>query len=61
MTMSAYDATEVCVLMGPYMLNLLSKKYNKSNFGLYHDDTLAILKNKVGHNQTGTEKHSGNI
>ena len=58
--MSAYDATEVCVLMGPYMLNLLSKKYNKSNFGLYYD-TLVILKNKVGHNQTETEKHSGNI
>ena len=32
--------------MGTYILNLLSKKYNKNDFGLYRDDGLAILKNK---------------
>ena len=30
------------------MLNLLSKKYNKNDFGLYRDDGLAVLKNKSG-------------
>ena len=28
------------------MLNLLSKKYNKNDFGLYLDDGLVVLKNK---------------
>ena len=30
------------------MLNLLSKKYNKNDFGLYRDDGLAALGNKSG-------------
>ena len=30
------------------MLSLLSKNYNKNNFGLYRDDGLAVLKNKSG-------------
>ena len=28
-----YDGAEVCELVGTYMLNLLSKKYNKNDFG----------------------------
>ena len=31
-----------------HILNLLSKKYNKNDFGLYRDHGLAILKNKSG-------------
>ena len=46
--MGAYDGAEVCELVGTYMLNLLSKKYNKNDFGLYRDDGLAVLKNKSG-------------
>ena len=46
--MRAYDGAEVCELVGIYMLNLLSKKYNKNDFGLYRDHGLAILKNKSG-------------
>ena len=42
------DGAEVCELVGTYMLNLLSKKYNKNDFGLYRDDGLAFLKNKSG-------------
>ena len=30
------------------MLNILSKKYNKNDLGLYRDDGLAVLKNKSG-------------
>ena len=30
MSMGAYDGAEVCELVGTYMLNLLSKKYNKT-------------------------------
>ena len=46
--MDAYDGAEVCELVGRYILNVLSKKYNKNNFGLYRDDGLAVLKNKSG-------------
>ena len=44
--MGAYDGAEVCELVGTYMLNLLSKKHNKNDFGFYRDDGLAVLKNK---------------
>ena len=44
MSMGAYDRAEVCELMGTYMLNVLSKKYNKNGFGLYRDGGLAVLK-----------------
>ena len=36
-SMGAYDGAEVCELVGTYMLNVLSKKYNKNDFGLYRD------------------------
>ena len=45
--MGDYDGSEVCELVGTYMLNLLSNKYNKNDFGLYRDDGTAI--------RTGTE------
>ena len=38
----------MCELVGTYMLNLLSKKYNENNFGLYRDDGWAIQRNKSG-------------
>ena len=31
--MDTYDEAEVCELEGTYMLNVLSKKYNKTNSG----------------------------
>ena len=46
--MGAYHGAEACELVGTYMLNLLSKKYNNNNFGLYRDNGLAVLKNKSG-------------
>ena len=50
-SMGAYHGAEVCELVGTYMLNVLSKKYNKNDFGLYRDDGLAVLKKKSGRNQ----------
>ena len=47
-SMGAYDGAEVCELVGTYMLNVLPKKYNKNDFGLYRDDGLAVLKKKSG-------------
>ena len=37
-----------CELVGTYMLNVLSKKYLKDNFGIYRDGGLAVMKNKSG-------------
>ena len=48
MLMGAYGGAEVWELVATYMLNVLSKKYNKNDFGLYRDDRLAVLKNKSG-------------
>ena len=47
-SMGVYDGAEVRKFMGTYMCNLLSKKYNKNDFGFYRDDGLAVLKNKSG-------------
>ena len=60
--MGAYDGAKVCELVGTYMLNLLSKKYDKNDSGLYRDDRLAILKKKKWNAiRTGKEKHPENI
>ena len=48
MLMGTYGGAEVWELVATHMLNVLSKKYNKNDFGLYRDDRLAVLKNKSG-------------
>ena len=55
--MGAYDGAEVCELVRTYMLNLLSKKFNKNNVGLYCDDRLAVLKNKSGRQSEQVKKN----
>ena len=47
-TMGAYDYAEVCELVGIFMLNKISEKYDKNNTGLYRDDGLAVFKNISG-------------
>ena len=47
-TMGAYDGAEVYELVGTYILFLISEKYNKKDFGLYHDDGLGLAENKSG-------------
>ena len=36
-------------LAGLFMLNKLSKKFDKNNIGLYRDDGLSVFKNNNGH------------
>ena len=45
-TMGAYDGAEVCELVGAFLLDKISEKYEKNNIGLYRDDGLSIFKNK---------------
>ena len=47
-TMGAYDGAEVCELVGIFMLNKISEKYDKNDIGLYRDDDLAVFKNISG-------------
>ena len=47
-TMGAYDGAEVCELVGIYLQSLLGEKYNKTDFGLYRDDGLAVFRNVSG-------------
>ena len=44
----AHDGAEMCKLVGTYMLNLSSKRYNKNDFALYCDVGLAVFENKRG-------------
>ena len=61
MSMGAYNGAEVCQLVGTYLLNILSKKYNKNDLGLYCDDGLAVLKNKSGPQSQQVKRHMQKI
>ena len=47
-TMGAYDGAEVSELVGIFMLNKISEKYNKNDLALYRDDGLVVFKNVSG-------------
>ena len=46
--MGSFDGAELCELVGLFLLSKLASIIGKSNFGLYRDDGLAILKNTPG-------------
>ena len=56
-TMGAYDESEVCELVGTYMLSLISEKYDKKDFELYHDDGLGVVRNKCGRETAKIKKN----
>ena len=39
------DETELCELVGFYLLDLLTKKFDKQNISLYRDDGLSCFEN----------------
>ena len=47
-TMGAYDGAEVSELVGAFLLDKISEKYEKNSIGLYRDDGLSVFKNKSG-------------
>ena len=47
-TVGAYDGAEVCELVGTFLLDKVSEKYEKYSIGLYRDDGLSVFKNKSG-------------
>ena len=46
--MVSFDGAETCELVGLYFQSKLDKVLPKSNFGLYRDDGLALLRNLQG-------------
>ena len=48
LTIASFDGTEVCELIGLFLLDNLSEKYGKNNVGFYRDDGLVLLKNARG-------------
>ena len=60
-TMGAYDGAEVCELVGLFLLNMLSNKFDKNNIGIYRDDGLAIFRNINGHQADKIRKEFHNL
>ena len=48
MVQSCFDGTEVCELVGSYILQQLSQLLKHQSVGLYRDDGIAILKGLSG-------------
>ena len=46
--MGSYDGTEVCELVGVYLLNLLTNEFGKHNIGLNRDDGISSFQNISG-------------
>ena len=46
--MGSYDGTEVCELVGAFLLNNFSYVIDKSYVGLYRDDGLGVFKSHSG-------------
>ena len=51
-TMGSFDGAEICELVGLYIQSKLEKILPKSNFGLYQDNWLGLLRN-LNRQQTG--------
>ena len=47
-TMGSFDGTEICELVGLYIQSNLKNILPKTNFGLYRDDGLILLRNLNG-------------
>ena len=46
--MGAFDGAEVCELIGPYIISIISESINFKSIGPYRDDGLAVLKSATG-------------
>ena len=55
--MGSFDGAEICELVGLYIQSKLGKILPKSNFGLYRDDGLALLRNFKGQETVKVRKN----
>ena len=54
--MGSYDGAEVCEIVGLFLLDILSHRYDKEEMRLYRDDGLAVFKNHSGHQNDKVRK-----
>ena len=47
--MGVYDGAEVCEIVGLFLLNNLTNRFDKNSAGLYRDDRLTLFENINGH------------
>ena len=47
-TLGVHDGADVCELVGTFLLDKISEKYDKISIGLYRHDGLSVFKNKSG-------------
>ena len=47
-TFQSYDGTEICEVLGLYILHVLGEKYGKDRIGLHHNDGWAFFENING-------------
>ena len=57
-TMGSFEGAGICGLVGLYIQSKVEKILPKSNFGLYRDDGLTLLRNQTGNNLTMLGKTS---
>ena len=50
-TMGAYDGSEICELLGFFILFKFQQLNKIKNFGFYRDDGLAVVKNRMVHSR----------
>ena len=55
--MGSFDGAEICELVALYIQSKLGKILPKSNFGLYRDDGLALLRNFNGQETVKVRKN----
>ena len=55
--MGSYNGTEICKLVGIYILSWLAAIVKESNCGVYRDDGLVILRNINGQQIDRTHKN----
>ena len=55
-TMGSYDGAEVGEIVGVFMLDMLSKLFEKNSIGLHRDDGLSIFRNYNGHQSNKVRK-----
>ena len=47
-TMGTCDDAEICELLGTFLLDKISEKYDKNSIGLYREDALSVSESKSG-------------
>ena len=46
-----YDSAKICELVGIFLLDKISVKYDKNSIVLYHDKVLSVFKNSTWKNK----------